>query len=104
MEFGNPRYQELMDRFVKAEQVGDQALRRVWQDTTQISGVWDRPIYEDFFRAVRAVNATLPESVSSECCWAICQSIGMPYGARRRNRVRSDCSVNRCATMPRQER
>ena len=60
VEFGNPRYQGLMDRFVKGEQVGDQALRRVWQDTTQISGVWDRPIYEDFFRAVRAVNATLP--------------------------------------------
>ena len=60
VEFGNPRYQELMDRFVKGEQIGDQALRRVWQDTTQISGVWDRPIYEDFFRAVRAVNATLP--------------------------------------------
>jgi hypothetical protein len=60
VEFGNPRYQELMDRFVTGEQIGDQALRRVWQDTTQISGVWDRPIYEDFFRAVRAVNATLP--------------------------------------------
>ena len=60
MEFGNPRYQELMDRFVRGEPIGDRELRRVWQDTTQISGVWDRPIYEDFFRAVRAVNATLP--------------------------------------------
>ena len=60
VEFGNARYQELMDRFVKGEQVGDQALRRVWQDTTAISGVWDRPIYEEFFRAVRAVNAALP--------------------------------------------
>jgi hypothetical protein len=60
VEFGNPRYQELMDRFVKGEQIRDQALRRVWQETTQISGVWDRPIYEDFFRAVRAVNAALP--------------------------------------------
>lgn len=60
VEFGNPRYQELMDRFVKGEQVDDQALRRVWQNTTQISGVWDRPIYEEFFRAVRAINATLP--------------------------------------------
>lgn len=60
VEFGNPRYQELMDRFVRGEQVDERALRRAWQDTTQISGVWDRPIYEDFFRAVRAVNATLP--------------------------------------------
>lgn len=60
VEFGNARYQELMDRFVRGEQVGDQALRRVWQDTTAISGVWDRPIYEEFCRAVRAVNAALP--------------------------------------------
>lgn len=60
VEFGNARYQELMDRFVKGEQVGDEALRHVWQDTTQISGVWDRPIYEDFFRAVRDINGSLP--------------------------------------------
>jgi hypothetical protein len=60
VEFGNPHYQEVMDRFVRGEEVGDQTLRRVWQETTQITGVWDRPIYEDFFRAVRAVNASLP--------------------------------------------
>jgi hypothetical protein len=60
VEFGNARYQELMDRFIRGEEVGHQALRRVWQDTTAISGVWDRPIYEEFFRAVRAVNTALP--------------------------------------------
>ncbi len=60
VEFGNARYQDLMDRFVRGEPVSDEALRRVWQETTQISGVWDRPIYEEFFRAVRAVNAGLP--------------------------------------------
>lgn len=59
VEFGNARYQELMDRFVKGEPVDARALRRVWQDTTAISGVWDRPIYEEFFHAVRAVNAAL---------------------------------------------
>jgi hypothetical protein len=32
----------------------------VWQNTTQAHAVWDRPIYEEFFRAVRAVNAALP--------------------------------------------
>jgi hypothetical protein len=48
-----------MDRFVRGGNVSDEALRHVWQDTTQISGVWDRPIYEDFFRAVRAVNGSL---------------------------------------------
>jgi uncharacterized iron-regulated protein len=60
VEFGNARYQDLMDRFMKGEQVADDALRRVWRDTSQITGVWDRPIYEEFYRAVRAVNATLP--------------------------------------------
>lgn len=60
VEFGNARYQALMDRFVGGGQVDDRDLRRVWQDTSQISGVWDRPIYEAFFREVRAVNQTLP--------------------------------------------
>ena len=44
VEFGNGRYQELMDRFVRGETVSDHELRRVWQDTTAILGVWDRPI------------------------------------------------------------
>lgn len=60
VEFGNARYQDLMDRFIRGEQVGDDALRRVWRDTTGITGVWDRPIYEEFYRGVRAVSATLP--------------------------------------------
>jgi hypothetical protein len=61
VEFGNARYQALVDRFVNGETVPDDELRRVWQDTTQISGVWDRPIYEEFFRVVREVNAALPK-------------------------------------------
>jgi hypothetical protein len=60
VEFGNARYQEVMDRFVRGEQVADDELRRVWLDTTGITGVWERPIYEEFYRAVRAANATLP--------------------------------------------
>jgi hypothetical protein len=60
VEFGNARYQGLMDRFVRGGNVRDEDLRPVWQDTTQVTTVWDRPIYEEFFRAVRAVNAKLP--------------------------------------------
>jgi hypothetical protein len=60
VEFGNARYQELMDRFVRGEDVKDEDLRRVWQDTTQVEYEWDLPIYEAFFRAVRQVNASLP--------------------------------------------
>lgn len=59
VESGTARYQETMDRFILGEDVPLAVLRRAWQDTTQHS-VWDVPISEEFFRAVRAVNATLP--------------------------------------------
>ncbi len=58
VEFGNARYQDLMDRFIRGEEVADVDLRHVWQDTTQVEEAWDLPIYEDFFRAVRDVNAS----------------------------------------------
>jgi hypothetical protein len=60
VECGNAKYQDIMDRFVRGDEVPYETLRQVWQNTTQTSGVWDRPIYEEFFRAVRAVNAPLP--------------------------------------------
>ena len=59
VECGNFRYQDLMDRFVRGDDVPYDALRRVWQNTTQPDSLWDTPIYEEFFRAVRAVNASL---------------------------------------------
>ncbi len=58
VEFGNARYQDLIDRFIRGEAVADVDLRHVWQDTTQIEEAWDLPIYEEFFRAVRTVNAS----------------------------------------------
>jgi hypothetical protein len=60
VEFGSARYQDLMDRFVRGETVSNEDLRRAWQDTTQPHAVWDRPIYEEFFRAVRSVNVSNP--------------------------------------------
>jgi hypothetical protein len=60
VEFGNARYQSVMDRFVAGEDVPDDALRLVWENTTQPNEVWDIPIYEEFFRSVRALNASLP--------------------------------------------
>jgi hypothetical protein len=62
VEFGNSLYQDVIDRFISGEPVTDDALTRVWQDTTQPHTIWDRPIYEDFFRSVRAVNAALPRN------------------------------------------
>jgi hypothetical protein len=60
VESGNARYQDVIDRFVHDEKVPDLELRRVWQNTTQPHTLWDVPIYEEFFRAVRDVNTRLP--------------------------------------------
>lgn len=60
VEFGNSLYQGVIDRFVQGEPVAYDELRKVWQDTTQRGTVWDRPIYEAFYRAVRDVNTKRP--------------------------------------------
>jgi hypothetical protein len=60
VEFGSARYQDVIDRFVRGEDVPHDSLRKVWQDTTQPSAAADLPLHEDFFRAVRAINAPLP--------------------------------------------
>jgi hypothetical protein len=58
VEFGSARYQAVMDRFIRGGDVPERELRKAWQDTTQ-GPLWDSPIYEEFFRAVRDVNTTL---------------------------------------------
>lgn len=62
VESGNAIYQDVIDRFTRGEAVDDEALRKVWQNTTQSHTVWDVPIYEQFFREVRAVNLKLPRA------------------------------------------
>lgn len=58
VEFGSARYQDVMDRYIRGEDVPASELRHAWQDTTQ-HAVWDVPIFEEFFRAVRQVNQPL---------------------------------------------
>lgn len=60
VECGNARYQDVVDRFVRGDEVASATLRQVWQETTQPTIVCDAKIYEDFIRAVRAVNARRP--------------------------------------------
>jgi hypothetical protein len=60
VEFGSARYQAQMDRFIRGDDVPYAELRGAWQDTTNPSPIWDAPIYEEFFRVVRRVNASLP--------------------------------------------
>jgi hypothetical protein len=56
IEFANPLYQTLLDRFVNGGEVESSDLQKVWQDTTQ-PGAWDSPVYEEFIVAVRSLNA-----------------------------------------------
>jgi hypothetical protein len=60
VEFGNARYQDVIDRFVDGQDVSTESLRHVWQDTTQPTMLADATIYQDLFRAVRELNASLP--------------------------------------------
>jgi hypothetical protein len=59
VEFGNARYQPLIDRFLSGEPVANHDLRPVWRDAFSW-GAMDAPIYEQFFRTVRAINRTIP--------------------------------------------
>jgi hypothetical protein len=59
VEFGNARYQPLIDRFIDGEPVANHDLRPVWRDAFSWAAM-DAPIYEQFFRSVRAINRTLP--------------------------------------------
>jgi len=60
VECGNARYQDVMDRFVRGEDVPDTILEQVWRNTTIPTTACDRPTYEAFYRAVRLLNESLP--------------------------------------------
>jgi hypothetical protein len=57
IEFGNARYQTLLDRYVSGGSVPFETLRQVWKNTTIANEI---PVDEEFFKVVRAVNTTLP--------------------------------------------
>lgn len=57
VEFANPLYQTIIDDYVNGKNVELNTLKRIWQNTTQVSSVWDSPVYMDFFKTVRDVNS-----------------------------------------------
>jgi hypothetical protein len=59
IEFGNGLYQDVVDRYLAGESVPQNALERIWRDTTQVSGIFNLPMYEEMLTAVRNVNASL---------------------------------------------
>jgi len=61
VEFGSTTEQSTLDRYIRGENISPAQLAQVWKTTTQAAnGVWDSPIYADFFAAVRDVNSKLP--------------------------------------------
>jgi hypothetical protein len=58
VEFGNALHQEIADRFIlEGKPVADADLQRIWRHTIGGNVLWDAPVYGQFFRSVRAVNA-----------------------------------------------
>lgn len=61
VEFGSTTEQSTLDRYIRGENVSAAQLAQVWKTTTQAAnGVWDDPVYADFFAVVRDVNSKLP--------------------------------------------
>ena len=60
VEFASTAQQPTLDRYIRGEDVPLAELQQVWKTTTQTNGVWDSPVYADFFASVREVNKKLP--------------------------------------------
>jgi hypothetical protein len=60
IETASARYQDAIDRFVRGDDVERAVLRRSWEDHTVANSLGAQA--EEFIRAVRAVNASLPEA------------------------------------------
>jgi hypothetical protein len=62
IEFGTARYQSTLDRYIRGDDVPAGELRKVWADTTVVTGIWDAPIYAEFLAAIRERNKSLPKA------------------------------------------
>jgi hypothetical protein len=60
VEFGSSRYQDVMDRYIRGEDVPDALVQRAWLDAVQPGIALDNQNTPAFFRAVREANATRP--------------------------------------------
>jgi hypothetical protein len=61
VEFGNPLYQGIIDRYIAGDPVPADSVRLAWRNTTQLLA-WDSPLYERFYESVRVLNASRPSS------------------------------------------
>jgi hypothetical protein len=61
VECGTSRHQDMIDRYVRGDAISDAAIRRAWQDTPNAGVASDRAEVEEFYHALRTVNANLPQ-------------------------------------------
>jgi hypothetical protein len=59
LEGGNSLYQQSVDRYIAGEDVPFQEVQRAWRDVIGELGA-PSPVYESFYRAVRAANLRRP--------------------------------------------
>jgi hypothetical protein len=59
VEFGNARYQKVLDRYVAGEEVSAAELQQVWRNHT-CPGPWSSSAYANYFAGFRAVNRARP--------------------------------------------
>lgn len=62
VEFGSSRYQDVMDRYIRGEDVPESTVQRAWLDAVQPGISLDNQNTPAFFRAVREANAKRPVS------------------------------------------
>lgn len=60
VEFGDARYQDVVDRYVRGEPVSRAEVQHVWRDVVGTVLGFDSPLYEGFFDLVREVNRERP--------------------------------------------
>jgi hypothetical protein len=60
VEFGSSRYQDVMDRYIRGDDVPESAVRPAWLDAVQPGISLDNQNTAAFFRAVREANANRP--------------------------------------------
>lgn len=61
LEYGNARYQDLVDRYMNGEDVPYQELRQVWNDAVGRIPGGTEVMYVQLYSTLRAINQTLPE-------------------------------------------
>jgi hypothetical protein len=59
VEFGNARYQSVVDRYIAGENVPLEQVQHAWRDPVGALGPAS-PVYGEFYAAVRAANLKLP--------------------------------------------